>query len=365
VFALCRHRGADARTSALATLASFLLAWSHLAMRPQLLGALFFAVTLALTLTREAGQRRMWLVLVVTFVWVNSHGSFVLAPVIVGVALVADLRSRRGHGWRLLPVLGATVAATLLNPWGPRVWVYVWSLSMNDTIRTTVTEWAPTSFSTASGAMFLVALIGIIVWFGLRRESVPAGALALVGACSLFALMASRNVLWWALVVPPMLSGLVPEAGVSRSVRGGSTALNRALLGVLAVAVLVAMPWWRPSAHLVSGLPSNDVLAAVDRAVPNQTRLFVYQPWASWFEFSRPDLEPFVDSRIELFDRSLWDEYDLVIDGSDGWRETLARHGIDAVLVSARETTLISQLRGDPAWRSIVSDGSAALFVRV
>ena len=65
-------------------------------------------------------------------------------------------------------------------------------------------------------------------------------------------------------------------------------------------------------------------------------RVFNPQPWGSWFEFALPDLPVAIDSRIELFPASVWDAYEGVIAGVDGWQEQLDAWDVAFVVVGGR-----------------------------
>jgi hypothetical protein len=105
-------------------------------------------------------------------------------------------------------------------------------------------------------------------------------------------------------------------------------------------------------------------MAAADDSVPSGANLFVYQPWASWLEFSRPDLRVFVDSRIELFDDATWSTYDDVVAARGPWRAALLDAGAEAVLVPRANAATIEELGNDPGWVQIAEDETGALFVR-
>jgi hypothetical protein len=353
------------RSSALLGLGSFVLALPHLAMRPQLFGAVAFALSTFVLVTRRAHPGRLWLLPVIAVAWANLHGSFVLAPALVGLVVVTDVLAHRPLPRHLAPVLAATVVATFVTPWGPAVWRSAAALATDETIRTQVTEWAPSSFSSIAGAMFLLALVGLIAWLGLRPRALAATDVAWVVAFTVVALVSSRNVLWWALAVPVVLAastGLVDSASGAAS--RGTRPVNAALLAVLAAGMVVALPWWRPAPSLVEGTPSATLMAAADDSVPNGANLFVYQPWASWLEFSRPDLRVFVDSRIELFDDATWSTYDDVVAARGPWRAALLDAGAEAVLVPRANAATIEELGDDPGWVQIAEDETGALFVR-
>ena len=83
--------------------------------------------------------------------------------------------------------------------------------------------------------------------------------------------------------------------------------LNLVVVTALIAFVAVRSPWSRdrvdPSSGataLVSYAPQR-MVDAVQRVAPDDAKLFVTLPYASWFEFASPSNPMFVDPRIELF----------------------------------------------------------------
>jgi hypothetical protein len=73
----------------------------------------------------------------------------------------------------------------------------------------------------------------------------------------------------------------------------------------------------------------------------------------------------FVDSRIELFPTSVWDDYLTVSAGAPGWQETLDRWGVTMVVVVPDEQPgLLRALRSDDAWRLVHEDDDGLVFER-
>ncbi len=93
-------------------------------VRPETLTLLYLSIFLAIISRWDRFPRLSWVLPVVQIAWVNSHGLFVLGPIILTLALFdAALRfglfkAERRKWWRtILPASLATCAACLVNPY--------------------------------------------------------------------------------------------------------------------------------------------------------------------------------------------------------------------------------------------------------
>ncbi len=394
VFAASRLAGAPTRVAALLTLLGFLVSVATLAFRAQLLGMVCFALALVLVAGRERWRRSLWLVPLVILAWANVHGSFVLGPALVGAALLDDLLAHRPRVRETTTVLVASLVATALTPFGPSVWGYALSLSMDPQIRQLVTEWQPTSPLSFVGATFFgsVVLAAVTVVVLARRRLprlVSPWLLWLLGLAVLGA-VAQRGIAWWALGAPVVVAGLLaraPEAvrgptvtstprpsrrGSDRRSRplSGRSLVNGALVLVLTLAGFVLLPSWRegdplygPTGLLVDA--PRGVTDALRAAATPTDRLFAAQSWGSWFELVLPGVPVFADSRIEVVPAAAWSDY-LAISGAEaGWSDRLDRWKVTLVAASkADQPALIAALDGNPRWRRLHVDDEGAVFIR-
>jgi hypothetical protein len=154
VFLACRRRGASTRAAALLSIGGFWVARQNLAMRPQLIGVVLFSLTLWIVAGRRTNPRALMVLPVIMLVWVNVHGSFVLLPLLLGLAWLEDRKDLPQTARTALAVGAACLVATLANPFGPRVWAYAAGIGTNATIASRVTEWAPPTIHEYSGVVF-------------------------------------------------------------------------------------------------------------------------------------------------------------------------------------------------------------------
>lgn len=362
IYLASRGQGADVRSAALLALAGYFVARPALSMRPQLLALPAFGVALWAIVTRRTHPRRMWLLPAAAALTANLHGSFVMFPLLAGLALLEDRRdgaAARRDGL----VLGAVLLATLINPYGLEIWTYAHRLSTNPIIRTMITEWKPITLTSLAGSLVFGSAFAVAVFLARRREAARWIDLLWLGVFLVLALSAQRAIVWWAMVFPVVVAGLVRPRERSTHQRSSSVPAY-SLIGVLTIAVVALLPWWRGAngAQFLRDAPSG-LTVAVDE-LPAGTRLLAHQPWGSWLEFSVRDVPLFVDSRIELYPRDVWDAYREVGFSGARWREALEDFGVEAIVADADDWDLIPILRDDPAWRVAYEDEEGVLFVR-
>lgn len=369
VYLGARATGARPRTSALLVLAGFLVASPGLGMRPQLLALPLFATLVWITAGRHEHPGRLWAAPVLAALCANLHGSFALFPLVVGLAWLEDRRRKDERARRTLAIAAVTALATLANPFGPRVWVYAYDLSTNPVIRETISEWAPLTLATVPGWFVIISALAVVAYLVRRKQPAPWTALATLAVFFLLALSAQRAIVWWGMIAPVVIAGLV-ASGTQRAAQppeGARAPRTPAyvIIGTLLAAIVVLAPWWRGTSYenfLVAAPPGLTEAASAN--LSPGTRTLVHQPWGSWFEFALPDVPVFVDSRIEIIPATVWHDYGQVGFAGAEWKDVLDRWDVQAIVASS-DWDLLPELEApDSGWRLIYQDEDGALFVR-
>ncbi|MBI3746534.1 MAG: hypothetical protein HY264_08465 [Chloroflexi bacterium] len=374
-----RAPGLGTRTAALLAIAAFVVMAPALALRPQLFGMALFAGTLAVLAGRRERPAWWWLVPLAAVAWANEHGSFILAPLLVGLAWLEDLRDRWPGARRTLATLAATTVATVLTPFGPRVWQYAFGVATNHQVTTRISEWQPTRLTDVPGALFwlsVVAVAAIVVVIARRRRDVPWPAiLALVVFAGLGA-VAVRGIAWWPGIAAVTVAGLLgggPRLGDQvpplRPPRG--SAINSVLAALIVVAGVAFLPLWRPTdpgtgapVGLLGQAPSGITAALRGLATPVD-RVWNPQVWGSWLEFAVPAPAYAFDARIEVIPAATWDLADTVDRAGPGWQGILDRLGVTIVVIAGDGTTPLDVAIGsDPGWREARADEDGTIWTR-
>jgi hypothetical protein len=373
VFLACRAAGATTRRAAFLTLASGLLLTGAFKLRPQLLGMVCFAATAWLVARRRTHPQGVWIVVPITILWANLHGSFVLAPLLLGLAWVED-RWERGQGERTLLLAGlGSLLATLVNPYGYRVWSYAAGLATNPVIRRAITEWQPPTIRSYTGAVFFLSVVVVAAVLIARvRRPVPWGSLLPLGVYLAVALAAVRGVWWWMMVFPIVLAGVLPDRPARIGRRDPAGLQNAVIVGVLAAGVIGALFRWAP----YSGRAISDqsrlwfapvgITRELHRILRPGEVMLNTQQWGSWLEFEFPQNLVVADSLIEVPPPSVWWKYDAVSRGVEGWQTIVnSWHADVAVLSRDLQPYLIPKMKADPGWELVYEDAEGLIFRRV
>jgi len=357
-------RGARPRTASIFSLIAFALAAPALALRPQLFAIAIFALLLLLVARRHRNPRLAWLAPLLVVAWANIHGSFVLAPMLLGYAWLDDLvRGRPARASFLLLLLGA--AATLVNPFGFGVWAYAAGIGANPAISSQATEWQRTTPFTVPGLLFYISAAAALALAMRGRAALRWPDWLWLAAMFAIGVWAVRGLAWWPFGAVFVLGGLPDALWPASRVRGAARASRppavvAVLLGVMVVA---ALPWWRPAdpitgrTGILSYAPSG-IAAELRTLAPAGTRVLAAQTWTSFLEWAVPDARYFLDSRFELFPAEVWADRETIAAGGPDADAALAGLGVELLVLPAG-TDL-----GLTGWTVAYEDADGAILTR-
>jgi hypothetical protein len=273
-------------------------------MRPQSFAFPLFSATLWLVLAdARKPSRRVFLTLPLLVLWTNLHGSVLLGAMLVSLAGVVSMVEKGRPGRRGVALLLLPWACVFASPYALHLPSYYEKILVGGDFKQFVTEWAPTTLSARTAAVYLIVLGGL--WLmGRAGRGVPLlDQLAFV-LTAVLAFEAIRNTAWIGLValavLPPLLDRLrTPAVDPAR--------LNRILAITILAAVLISVAGVaaKPTSWFTTGFPTAGAQAAVGAAGP-QSRIFATSPYADWLLWTRPELDGRIayDARFELLSRT-------------------------------------------------------------
>jgi len=397
----CRRAGAVPAVAGLCTVLALPLVNVGLALRPQLFALVPFVLYLEATRRPcRTGAALYALPLVMVF-WANVHGSFLLGLGLVALALVGQLLDllAAGAGGRIVAngglrrlggVLVASSLAPLVSPHGLRALEYLRSLLTvspgHRQLGGLLTEWLPTSLATPGGVPFFVSLVVLllVLYVNARwRTGRPRAAFGLGTAeaarlltFAWLALRWIRAIVWWGLVLPAPLAGLLQRALVGKPAGPappGRPALNRLLLGLTLVLAVGSLPWWRarlpglaPEARAV--VEPSPLAAAADLVLPDARagHVFHYIAWGGYLAWRLgPSQRIFVDGRYEAYRPEVFDDYARISAAEPGWDARLAGYGVGQLVLSRTgQPGLVEAVARSPAWQPVFEQGDVVVYRR-
>lgn len=373
IYATCRGRGVNVRVSAFLTLAAFSVVAIALGLRPQAIGMAFFAVLLYLVSDRRTHPERLWVIPVLTLAWANIHGSFFFGPLVLGMAWLEDLHDQVARPHRTLLIGIVSAIAACVTPFGPLVWVYAAGLSTNPEVTERIAEWVPTSIRSEPGLLFFGSVIAVVVLIARRGQKVPWPTLAWLGVFFLIGAYAARGIAWWPLAAVAAVAGLIGDPARDAEKPEPATApifrrLNLVIVGAFVLAGIAFLPNWRAydprldaPFEFLTWAPPGITAELRELAVPGD-RVFNPQEWGAWFEYEIPGILVAMDSRIELYPPSVWDDYDGVIAGSEGWQDRIESWGVTIAVTAKRDQEMADRLEAI-GWCSVYSDKDGSILV--
>ncbi len=180
-------------------------------MRAQLFAYPLFAFCLFALLKWQAGNNKyLWGIPLVTSVWVNVHGSFILAFLLAGAALVFGKGNRKALFFTLVLMF----AVTLANPQGIHLWGHVAFMLTTPSNQAYSLEWQPPVNAGWQMNIFFAwtLLFAPLVAFSARKLSVLEWVWFL--GFGWLAFSGLRYVIWFLFILTVLTSG--PLAALTR-----------------------------------------------------------------------------------------------------------------------------------------------------
>jgi hypothetical protein len=349
--------------------------------RTWLFTMLFCTLTLGAILDLREGRRTHatgWLPLVYVL-WANVHIQFIYGLFLLALACAAPLwdglfgrAPGLGHAclagtreWsRLVALLLACLAATLLNPYGVGLYgVVVTYATQRQTFDLVLELLAPSFRMPWEWAM--PVLVGAAACALGRRRARSTFDVVLLGVAAFLALRARRDV-WFA-----VLAALGILAAAGRSERGAGTfplaPWRRVVIALSVGLVLFGAGWCLDLSHAYLEAEVAEVYPAQAAAVI-ETRgypgpLFNEYGWGSYLIWRLPELKVSIDGRADLYGPERIKRNVETVSGQRGWERDASLDAARTIILGAG-TALASLLRLDPRFQTAYEDDVAVVFLR-
>jgi len=417
----CMMSGASPLVACLAAAQAGLIGSLRSYLRPEIFTALLFAVFVLVTAWVRGSARnvrnrkRAWLLSLIVLAsasifWVNVHGAYIaglayLGIVAAGETLRALFRREPGNGegyedekrsradfsgrkkrcvspffvaWRMWGLLAVCGIATLVNPYGPRIWLVPMRLSQSAQVRSVIAEWQRPDPACLVRPEFwglsLLVVCVLITWRRFKVADLP--ALVVFGG---LAFSARRHVWVFCLVNAPLFArhlGFV-LAGVGKWLRRRRLSRVARVPGAGYGVALALMCW------AALGIPTcrkfglgvreqNYPVRAArflseNRIAGNIFNTYGFGNYLMWALY--PGVRVFIDGRVDVYGTEVVREYDLLRSAAAGWNERLKQRDVHTAVVKSRagsgdgQDPIVNALWRDPDWDLVFWDGVGAVFM--
>jgi len=407
---LCLRRGADLPVAALLLALSLGVSMIHLFARPHVLSWLFTVIWFQLLDSSEsanlaASPRRLWYLPALMLLWVNVHGGFVLGFALLGLYLLSAAiryyRSRDGEESRSLAqrsktlgiVTVASLAASLINPYGYELHVHVYRYLTSRWLMNHIDEFLSPNFHGVAQQCFVAILLITIVALAAAHNKPSLSRVLVLLLATYSGLYAARSLpvssLLFTLIVAPLWTQALTDArenenlslrlravvsrwqeftgrvrNVELAFRGHLWPAAAVFLGVLVCAHqgrLGTTQWMH--AHFD---PKHIPVQATDTIVERGIREPIFAPdsWGGYLIYRLyPENRIFVDDRHDFYGVDFLRDYLKAIRLTPDWDKFLNEKHVNWALLPAG-SALANMLEETTQWNVVYRDGTAVLLER-
>jgi hypothetical protein len=372
---LCWRHSSNIKASIVACCMAAFLGTVSFGPRTILFGYAYLVVLLIiLERFRRLERAPLWLIPPLFCLWINTHGSWSLGVIVLGIIVAAGLLEGRwgrvesarwppSHLRKLVVTSLASVGALFANPYGYRLILYPLDLAFRQKLNIAhIIEWVSVDFHDTRGKIVLILLIGLLLSALLSGQRWELAELGLV----LFALYSGltyiRFLFLLGIVVAPLLAKILDFFPPYRP------EIDKPLLNVLFIGAMVAgMVHFRPTTatlerSVAQRYPAEllPFLRSHELAGPMLNEYL----WGGYLGWNDRNLKVFIDSRVDLFEYSgvLQDYLDLV--ALDRPQSILDKYQIRYVLFPP-DQPLTYALEHDRGWKVVTRDQVSVLLERV
>jgi len=343
----------------------------------------YLMMAVLLSFLRHQQRNRLvplFMVAVMGVLWANLHGAFFIGPLLltvfallraVGPGQVPEKDACRGTSRVLLAGALALVAASLVNPYGWRLWTFISQSAVRP--RPYLSEWAmfhPLRDLHDHIDFVVLALLTLFAFCFSRARKDPAWTGLLV-LSFLGSILMRRNIPLFAITAgfaaPPHL-----EKAAGNTVSRLFGKLPTAIIAVVLVFFVLVSGYYTARFDKTSALkieiPAGKFPVSAVRFMQTNNisgNALVFFDWAEyciWHLY--PSCRVFLDGRFRsAYSAQTIDDYFNFLYAREGWQNALSEYDTDMVLIH-RENPAHSRMLELGGWRLVFEDELCSLFLR-
>jgi len=400
LFRLLIARGASLPAALVLVLLALAASTIHFLARPHVLSWLFVvawlwildSTELTFSSLNRLDQRWLWVLPVLTMVWANVHGGFLLGFVLLACYWFGSLwtwlstkelrieesllKIAAGKRTRMLALAGfASLLVSLLNPYGWNLHGHIFSYLSDRFLMDHIEEFHSPNFHDLAPKCFLVLMVLCVIVVIAHGRKLGVGQLLVFLFAMYAGLYASRNIPIAALMLATITGPLIPRLHVARDFFIRMETVESELRGhvwpILALLLTfgIAMNGGRVGSSQIMDAhfdPARMPVGAVTFLGTREGLSPILSPdyWGGYVIYRLyPNARVVVDDRHDLYGDEILKSYLRTMHLERGWEDFLEQQNPSCMLLP-QHSPLATIVGKTPDWRSIYADDVAVVFVR-
>ena len=351
-------------------------------IRPQIESWLFLAFLLKLVMNEKTWDKWKYIIPPLFVLWVNIHASFVAGlAVLILVLTLRFFRTRRFKNE--LWVIGLSFFATLLNPYGIKVWSRVlgemWLQASDSSLRWAINEWTPAFISLNLPLIVLIPFSFALLWRYRQRLFLEE-----IGTFMMFFILgmtSTRHVPLWIIVALPLVYVCIVYLYLDiRGVLYAKSKFKKAakLIFIISLFVFILESFSEINGARYASEENYYPAKAVEFLKSNfpEENIFSEYTWGGYLIWKLPEKKVFIDGRMPSWKQSdsltseseyALEDYRNIILGNIYYEELFNKYKIHTVVyprpdeVKPGTFNLINRISKD-GWRLVYEDQVTVVY---
>ncbi|MFH0852143.1 MAG: hypothetical protein V1845_00855 [bacterium] len=363
-------------------LVTAILSVSVIGVRPQVFSILGLAIVLFILLRWRQNHNTkilFWLP-PVFLIWANIHPGFAMGLVLFSIFIAgcaifayAKMAPKLPRYKNLIISFFLSLAATFLNPYGPRIWKEIWRTSADFYGRSQLIEWQPlfkTPPSVFLPTLILAAFLLISLFVAKKRDFL---FITLSAFFFISALLAWRNLPLFLVASSPLL--IISFENIAGIYLTDKIKTPIVIFAIFAITFFIG---WRNTKQIWL-LDSNPAALAQEAQLPyaatqflsashlplSTNRLLNEYNWGGYILWQLPKTKVFIDGRMphwQLPDRHIFLDYQILQAAKDikSTNALIKKYDLNLALIR-RDSPLALRLKS-AGWQNIYQDATAIIL---
>jgi hypothetical protein len=313
----------------------------------------------------------MWVLPIASLLWANLHGSFILAFVLMGSALIFGAGDRK----ELAVWFGISLLTTFINPRGIFVWQFVSDMLNSPSDQLFATEWGPPVNAGWQMNIFFGWLLLFVPLAATSSRRLSKLEWIWFLAFGWLALAGLRYVIWFMFIMAvysgPFITDILRRFMREPAVLNPNPKFNYVFGSVLLLMPLMMLPgiregWWAdspPAYHEATTPIGAAEWLAAHPDLPGP--LFAEYTFGSYLIFALPSRLLWIDNRFNAYPPEHWEKYQRISNARPGWESLLDEDGVDLLMLSVKsQPFLIEAVDASNEWCEEYRDKDAVIYSR-